>query len=163
MNATVRAVENDTLVLTIAAAPLARRLSEQRNTDVIATALRDELGVAWRVRCEHDGGGQTRAPSAGNGGSGAETPAPPARSAPRQSGGETHRAPARNARPARPNDPPLPPEPPPDDEEEMIAEAAAYSADRGGAEPVSRRDPEEVAIELLASQLGARAVDEPRR
>ena len=50
--ATVRAVDDDTLVLTHASAPLAKRLSEQRNADVIAEALKDALGVNWRVRCE---------------------------------------------------------------------------------------------------------------
>jgi DNA polymerase-3 subunit gamma/tau len=50
--ATVRAVEGNTLVLTHASAPLAKRLSEQRNADVIAEALKDALGVNWRVRCE---------------------------------------------------------------------------------------------------------------
>ncbi|MBV9721179.1 MAG: DNA polymerase III subunit gamma/tau, partial [Mycobacterium sp.] len=33
-------------------APLAKRLCEQRNADVIAEALKDALGVDWRVRCE---------------------------------------------------------------------------------------------------------------
>ncbi|MBO0878718.1 MAG: DNA polymerase III subunit gamma/tau, partial [Pseudonocardia sp.] len=123
MNATVKAVEDDTLVLTIAAAPLARRLSEQRNTDVISAALRAELGVAWRVRCEHDGGqagGRNPGPSGGNGGGtgasngasggngGAADPRP---ASPR-------RAPV--ARPAPSDPPPPPPEPPPDDEEEML-------------------------------------------
>jgi DNA polymerase-3 subunit gamma/tau len=51
----------------------------------------------------------------------------------------------------------LPPEPPPEDEEEMLAEA-----DDSAGERVPRRDPEEVAIELLAAQLGARAVDDRR-
>jgi DNA polymerase-3 subunit gamma/tau len=50
--ATVRAVEGNMLVLTHASAPLAKRLSEQRNADVIAEALKDALGVDWRVRCE---------------------------------------------------------------------------------------------------------------
>lgn len=50
--ATVRAVEDGTLVLTHASAPLAKRLCEQRNADVIAEALKDALGVNWRVRCE---------------------------------------------------------------------------------------------------------------
>jgi DNA polymerase-3 subunit gamma/tau len=50
--ATVRAVEDNTLVLTHASAPLAKRLSEQRNADVIAEALKDALGVNWRVQCE---------------------------------------------------------------------------------------------------------------
>jgi DNA polymerase-3 subunit gamma/tau len=53
--ATVRAVEGDTLVLSHESAPLAKRLCEQRNTDVIAEALKDALGVNWRVRCEQAG------------------------------------------------------------------------------------------------------------
>jgi DNA polymerase III subunit gamma/tau len=53
--ATVRAIEDGTLVLTHESAPLAKRLSEQRNADVIAEALRDALGVNWRVRCETGG------------------------------------------------------------------------------------------------------------
>ncbi|EUA06227.1 DNA polymerase III, subunit gamma and tau [Mycobacterium kansasii 732] len=53
--ATVRALDGNTLVLTHDSAPLARRLSEQRNADVIAEALKDALGVAWRVRCEVGG------------------------------------------------------------------------------------------------------------
>lgn len=50
--ATVRAVEDNTLILTHESVPLAKRLSEQRNADVIAEALKDALGVNWRVRCE---------------------------------------------------------------------------------------------------------------
>ncbi|GAA4294920.1 DNA polymerase III subunits gamma/tau [Mycobacterium paraffinicum] len=50
--ATVRAIEENTLVLTHSSAPLAKRLCEQRNADVIAEALKDALGVNWRVRCE---------------------------------------------------------------------------------------------------------------
>src|SRR5262249_56482118 len=74
VSATVRAVENDTLVLSIGTAPLARLLSEQSNTDVIAEALHAVLGVRWRVRCEHgDGPGprgqeQRQAPRPAGGG-----------------------------------------------------------------------------------------------
>jgi DNA polymerase-3 subunit gamma/tau len=50
--ATVRTVEGNTLVLTHESAPLAKRLCEGRNADVIAEALKDVLGVDWRVRCE---------------------------------------------------------------------------------------------------------------
>jgi DNA polymerase-3 subunit gamma/tau len=62
-------------------------------------------------------------------------------------------------RPAADDGDPLPPEPPdddvpPDDEEAMMAEAAADAT-----APVARRDPEEVAIELLTAQLGAKAID----
>ena len=116
--AIVRAVEGNTLVLGHESAPLAKRLSEQRNADVIRDALKDALGVDWRVRCE---------PGVG--------------------------APAAEADPR--------PEPAPDvvdpqraEEDSMIAEV-----DRDAEDPAPRRDPEEVALELLQSELGARRID----
>ena len=159
VNATVKAVEGDTLVLTIAAAPLARRLSEQRNTEVISAALRSVLGVAWHVRCDHDGGAPAnRGPAA----SGAAAPASPAASTPAPPAAPAPPPPARRpAAPSRPSgsEPPLPPEPPPyEDEEEMPDEPAADLP----APQDNRRDPEEVAIELLSAQLGARALEDRR-
>jgi DNA polymerase-3 subunit gamma/tau len=50
--ATVRAVEGNTLVLGHDSAPLAKRLAEQRNADVISEALKDALGVDWKIRSE---------------------------------------------------------------------------------------------------------------
>jgi DNA polymerase-3 subunit gamma/tau len=50
--AIVRAVEGDTLVLSHESAPLAKRLVEQRNSEVIRDALKDALGVDWKIRCE---------------------------------------------------------------------------------------------------------------
>ncbi len=135
-NATVRTVEGNTLVLTIGSAPLAKRLSEQRNTEVIVEALRAVLGVDWQVRCEHEGG----------------TPAEPAVGASNQ----PTRPPAGRKR-APTNPPPAEHQGSagsPDDEDAMLAEAAD-----GSAQPSERRDPEEAAIELLSAQLGARAVD----
>jgi DNA polymerase-3 subunit gamma/tau len=159
VNATVKAVEGDTLVLTIAAAPLARRLSEQRNTEVISAALRSVLGVAWHVRCDHDGGAPaSRGPAA----SVAAAPASPAASTPAPAAAPAPPPPARRpAAPSRPtgSEPPLPPEPPPyEDEEEMPDEPVADLP----APQENRRDPEEVAIELLSAQLGARALEDRR-
>ncbi|MDY6871375.1 MAG: DNA polymerase III subunits gamma/tau [Actinomycetota bacterium] len=54
--AIVRTVEGDTLVLSHESAPLAKRLVEQRNSDVIRDALKDALGVDWTIRCEAGGG-----------------------------------------------------------------------------------------------------------
>lgn len=137
--ATVRAVEGDTLVLTHESAPLAKRLSEQRNADVIAEALKDALGVNWRVRCET---GSPATPAA----------APPPRKSPPPS------PPSRRVVP-----PPPEPEPPVtdsaaaesaqrDEEEHMLAEA-------GRTDPSApRRDPEEAALELLQNELGARRI-----
>ncbi|WP_204801375.1 DNA polymerase III subunits gamma/tau [Mycobacterium riyadhense] len=117
--ATVRALEGNTLVLSHDSAPLAKRLSEQRNADVIAEALKDTLGVDWRVRCET--GAAEPAPSAPA--PKVEEPAPEVNSAQR------------------------------DEEESMLAEAGRNDAS------APRRDPEEVALELLQNELGARRID----
>ncbi|MGI9125728.1 MAG: DNA polymerase III subunit gamma/tau, partial [Mycobacterium sp.] len=121
-DATVRAVEGDTLVLAHKAPMLAKRLCEQHNADIIRDALKDALGVNWRVRCEVGTG-----------------------------------EPAASVAPSAP----LPPEPEPDpvdvlraEEDELIAEAV-----RDNEDPAPRRDPEEVALELLQSELGARPID----
>jgi DNA polymerase-3 subunit gamma/tau len=137
--ATVRAVEGNTLVLSHESAPLAKRLCEQRNADVIAEALKDALGVDWRVRCE--AGTPTLTAT--------EEPPAPAR-----------RAEAGGSPPARAGSrPSASPEAPADDsaqraeEESMLAEA---SQDDSSA---PRRDPEEAALELLQNELGARRID----
>jgi DNA polymerase-3 subunit gamma/tau len=144
-NSTASAVEGDTLVLSLPTAPLARRLGEERNIEMIRRALHTVLGVDWQVRCEHTGG------NAGPGGAQpqqrpvgrrSET-APPARPA------------SRNPQvPPRPdNRVPPPPEPPdfeepdpptPPDDEVMHS---------------THLDPERVALELLTEQLGARPID----
>ena len=118
--AVVRAVEGDTLVLAHQSAPLAKRLCEQRNVDVIRDALKDALGVDWRLRCEA-GVGEPMAATE-----------------------------------------PLPPEPQADpvdaqraEEDDMIAEAVRDA----GEDAAPRRDPEEVALELLQTELGARRID----
>ncbi|WP_167096914.1 DNA polymerase III subunits gamma/tau [Mycobacterium sp. DL592] len=117
--AVVRAVEGDTLVLAHESAPLAKRLAEQRNADVIRDALKDALGVDWRIRCEV-GAGQPVAAAAE----------------------------------------PLPPEPAPDPVEAQRAEEDSMIAEVGRDEDAApRRDPEEVALELLQTELGARRID----
>ncbi len=178
VNATVRAVDGDTLVLAIGAPPLARRLSEARNTDVIADALRAVLGVQWRVHCDTGEAATARRAAAPDRAQRAVPQRPSQRDAPqREQGGR----PAR--RPAGDSDVPLPPEPPPEDappdprdagpqggdgpgarpapvrnqaaeEEDMLAEAAAEAASPG-----ARRDPEAAALEILTSHLGARKLD----
>ncbi|ODU02232.1 MAG: DNA polymerase III subunit gamma/tau, partial [Pseudonocardia sp. SCN 72-86] len=157
VTATVRTVDDDTLVLAAGTAALARLLSEPSNLDIIAEALNAVLGVRWRVRCEFG----DAAPPAQAAAPRREPAAPPAR--------REHTRPSAAERPAPPRRrsapddgiplPPEPPsdEPPPDDEEAMMAEAAADSSNG----PVERRDPEEAAIELLAAELGAKAIDRP--
>ncbi|WP_331852684.1 MULTISPECIES: hypothetical protein [Pseudonocardia] len=178
VNATVRAVDGDTLVLAIGAPPLARRLSEQRNTDVISDALRAVLGVQWQVRCDQGEAAAARSrPTAER----AQRPVP---QRPSQRQGASGGQQGDTGRPARrpaggDSDIPLPPEPPPDDappdptetggaarparpapvseaevEESMLAEAAAEAATPG-----ARRDPEAAALEILTTHLGARTID----
>ncbi len=50
--AVVRTLDGNTLVLNHESAPLAKRLNEQRNTEVVEEALKDALGMALKVRCE---------------------------------------------------------------------------------------------------------------
>jgi DNA polymerase III subunit gamma/tau len=131
--ATVLAIEDNTLVLSHNSAPLAKRLSEQRNADVIAEALKDALGVNWRVRCE--AGAAAPAAPAPPAVGGANPPIPEAIQAPTDVPADVDAA-AQD-----------------DEEEHMLAEAAR-------SDPAApRRDPEEVALELLQSELGARRID----
>jgi DNA polymerase-3 subunit gamma/tau len=161
-NSTASAVEGSTLVLTLPTAPLARRLGEERNVEIIKRALHTVLGVDWQVRCEHASG------DAGPGGNQQPRRAservarPPQRSPERPAG----RLPTP---PQLPDDgippPPESPDPedpgaaalphaPVDDDEAMLAETAGMPQVHA-----DRRDPEEVALELLAEQLGARRID----
>jgi DNA polymerase-3 subunit gamma/tau len=160
-NATVQEIDGDTVVVGHAAAPLARRLAEARNVDLIAEALSNVIGGKWRVRCVHAGPVAVAAPAA--------APPQPRQPRPQPTRPSTVEAPRRVApRPATDHDDvPPPPEPPePDDplpppqteadvEEEMLAEASQKPTD---GERVQARDPEEIAIELLAQELGARKI-----
>jgi len=158
-NATASAVEGSTLVLTLPNAPLARRLGDDRNVELIRTALRSVLGVDWQVRCVHvDGEAATSDANKQQ-----RAARPPQRSAERP----VYRRPATAQAPddgipppPEPSDPADPgaadlPDAPMDDDEAMLVEASGMSR-----EHTSRRDPEEVALELLAAQLGARRIDE---
>ena len=50
--AIVLAVEGNTLVLSHVSPPLANRLNEARNVEIIRDSLKDALGVDWNIRCE---------------------------------------------------------------------------------------------------------------
>lgn len=114
--AIVRAVEGDTLVLAHTAAPLAKRLTEQHNAEIIRDALKDALGVDWRLRCEV----------------GAAEPAVAQQTSADDGDAQVVRS----------------------EEDELIAETV-----RDDDDPTPRRDPEEVALEILQSELGARRID----
>jgi len=141
INATVHAVDGGDVTLMHPAEPLARRLCDPRNADVIANALTEVFGGQWRVRC---------VPADSVGPAMAAPPSP---------------APSRGARPAEPNppaaaappepeDPPLPPEPPEDDEDLYVEEPSSMPAEQDKPE-----DPGETAIKLLSDQLGARPLE----
>lgn len=136
-NSTASAVEGDTLVLSLPTAPLARRLGEERNIEMIKRALRNVLGVDWQVRCEH-----TPGPTSPGG------VQAPQRSPERPAG-------RRPEVPVRPPDHGVSPPPEPTDFEEPGMPGPPDD------EPMhsDRLDPEQVALELLAEQLGARRID----
>jgi DNA polymerase III subunit gamma/tau len=149
-NSTASAVEGNTLVLSLPTAPLARRLGEERNIEMIKKALHSVLGVDWQVRCEHPGA---------NAGPGGAQHSPPL--SPKRPVGRRLEAPPPERRAARrPEAPPppangVPPPPEPPDPEDLGAppppdDEAVHSP---------RLDPEQVALELLAEQLGARRID----
>ncbi|OCB11597.1 hypothetical protein A5717_19580 [Mycolicibacterium porcinum] len=134
--AIVRAVEDKTLVLSHDSPPLAKRLTESRNADVIREALKDALGVDWQIRCEV--------------GTAESAPLPPPKAAK-----PPPRVPTRPGRvipEPEPEPVPEPPSSPEQEEAEMLAEASQSEAG-------PRRDPEEVALELLQNELGARKIE----
>ena len=131
--ATIIGVEQGVLRLEMQSAALARLVVEPANADPLKAALREVLGVSWTVRCE--------APDAGTAGqSGNAAATPPG----------TDRA-DRDRR----NDPPPPPP-----EEDDIPDDYGEPIDPSAPPPVVR-DPEEAAIELLTTELGARRLDPP--
>jgi len=148
-NSTASAVEGNTLVLSLPTAPLARRLGEERNIEMIKKALHSVLGVDWQVRCEHPGA---------NAGPGGAQHSPPL--SPKRPVGRRPEAPPERRAARRPEAPPppadgVPPPPEPPDPEDLGAppppdDEAVHSP---------RLDPEQVALELLAEQLGARRID----
>jgi len=118
MNVSVHSVDDGVLTLTISSIPLSRLLAQDANTEVVSSALKDVLGVDWRVAVVVDGDG---------GPAGGANP-------PGASGGTA---------------PPLPDDDPRDDE------PSPPTADGSPA----RVDPEEAAISLLQSTLGAKRMD----
>lgn len=165
--ASVRTVENGTITLGHDSAPLAKRLEEPRNADVIRDALRDVFGVEWSVVCLVGAAAPPEQSSAKKDEPAAKPASLPKFSRPSQAGasrltsdgfgsaGDGSTGDADIPMPEAPDYPdepePVGPPPPetPEDEEELL-KAAAEPAD-----PTVRRDPETVAMELLVSELGA--------
>jgi DNA polymerase-3 subunit gamma/tau len=148
--AQVSEVDGDLVTLSIAAAPLARMLSEESNAEVIKAALTQTVAGKWRINVVVDG-------SAANGSASAavEPEAPPPPPPPRAE---------------------VPPPPVPRPEHERLAEQAAksaaksvgetdpredsYAEDPDDAASGARHDPEVEAVRLLESTLGARPIED---
>jgi DNA polymerase III subunit gamma/tau len=142
-NATVNAVQGCTLVLSLPNGPLARRLGDDRNVELIRAALHTVLGVDWEVRCEQVSGEASLSNTQ------PQPQKPPPRTRPLERPSSR-----RPEAPPTDNEIPPPPDPSPDDDETMLAEAASISQEHS-----THRDPEEAALELLTKQLGARRID----
>lgn len=170
--ATVRAVTDGTLVLAHDSAPLAKRLVEPRNAAVIVDALRDVFGVDWTVQCEVGGAAAAPTPAAAPAAAPKERPAPPRFSRPSRStpppalsNGSPDGRDGSDDIPPPPEEPDYPdpgydsydgPPPPesPEEQEEMMEQA------KEPVDPATRRDPDEVALELLQTELGATPIKE---
>lgn len=128
-SATVVDVSGATLHLTMPAAGMAKRVVEPANADLLRAALKEVLGVDWVIRCDAPGG-----PGAG-------LRSPAAQLSPRTN------------QPKEPlSDLVAPPE------EEEIPDDYGHDADPSSPR-AAVRDPEDLAIELLTSQLGAKRLD----
>ncbi|USC15797.1 DNA polymerase III subunit gamma and tau [Rhodococcus sp. 11-3] len=182
--ATVRSVEAGRIVLGHDSAPLVKRLVEPRNAAVIADALRAVFGVDFEVTCVQGAATPPTAAKPAPAQAGSRPSGQPRFSRPSQA---RQAQPAPQTRVTSPGAPPVPSrpevddipppeapdypddpgpepdyEPPrispadvtPEDEEEMFAEAATPG------DPSTRREPEDVAIELLQDILGAKKISE---
>ncbi|MEV0683760.1 DNA polymerase III subunit gamma and tau [Nocardia sp. NPDC050378] len=184
--AAVSRVEGQTIVFAHQSAPLAQRLSDPRNIDSVRAAVRAVLGRELDVRWETGAPAARPAPQAKNTAGPVESKpaARPQFSRPSQAKGGRARTgkpdddipppdfpdlpddpgpqdsyavdPARSdgesaggPRPA----PGIPAPPTPEEEQEMLAAAAVPVA------PGDRQDPDEVALALLRSELGAKSLD----
>ncbi len=154
--AVVEDVNATELVLSHKIAPLAARLVEPHIAGPIAAAMTELFGITVSVRTATAGAAPVKA-------------AP----APRKAAKPAERAP-RFERPSRapepggfgeedippPDEPDRPHEPEPVDEYSQVDDEAEMLAESARPVPAAqRRDPEDVALELLESELGARRID----
>jgi DNA polymerase-3 subunit gamma/tau len=187
-NATVTAVQGNTLVLSMPTEGLARQLGHESRAEVIRTTLRELLAGEWEVRCvagEAASAGGTTPP-----GRPTNRPAPLNRPRPTATRPVSPPVPAENAinpnagrasQPAATTQPtesdiPLPPEPPADDEpppapptedlngadisQANISQVDVNQVDVSRADPPAppASEPDETVNRLLVEQLGARPI-----
>ncbi len=128
-NAQVHDLSGGVLTLSTTSPALSRRLGDDLNKDVIREALNELLGVRWRVATVVDGG-----PAPASGPAGRSGPPP----SPQETQQAQHAAQSAEA-------------------DELMAERAADPVDGPGAPPPV--DPEQAALQLLRSKLGAQPID----
>ncbi|MCS3779080.1 DNA polymerase III subunit gamma and tau [Tsukamurella ocularis] len=169
-NVQVLGLAGDVLHLALPIPALLSRFSDQQHVGNLRDAVREVFGTQWNVEVG-DGSarpqGASAAPAQQQRPSGEPRKAPPTferrsragdqRPDPRPAGRE-------NRAPSHHDDIPLPPEPDPEpapveeiSEEEMIDAAHREDAVSGGT-TAPRRDPDEIALELLKNELGARPI-----
>jgi DNA polymerase III subunit gamma/tau len=157
-NATVKTVEDNTLVLAMPTAGLARQLAQESRAEVIRTTLHDLVAGDWQIRCVQADGATAPVDSPG---SARRPPAPtrprPTVEPPPARAPEPPPAPTPTPRPApRPieSDVPPPAEPPDDEEPPPDPREDAVPA----MTPAATRDPDAVAVDMLTEQLRARRI-----
>ncbi len=134
-SATVSAVADGALHLTMPSAGMARRVVESANADLLRDALRTVLGVEWAIRCTAANDPDAGAPATARRPSGQGNPAG-------RLGAESRSGPVDLV-------------PPPDEEE--IPDDYGDEPPEGAVAVI--RDPHDAAIELLTAQLGAKQVN----
>jgi len=183
---TVVRVEGGVLLLSTQFPALARMVSEARNADLVRAALRDMLGVDWRIRCVEAGvegssgdagGGHPAASSLASVSRASAEPAPAQRRGGvgsrvatgtshggSPSAGRGHRSGGDQPPDEEPDRGPGPESGPPDDP--YAADYDPYSEIDPDADPAATasyrvHDPGKAAIDLLTAKLGARPIDDP--
>jgi len=163
--ATAVRIDGGVLLLSTRFPALARMISEPANADVLRASLQEVLGVDWRVRCEAGDaapdGARAGGPTGDASGGGRSAGGAPGRA--HATDPERAAAPdAQSAKPARGDTPPDPApraEDPPDRGPEPDDDVDPYDEIDPDAPAAEVQDPEQVAIDLLASRLGARRLD----
>ncbi|MBT0567229.1 DNA polymerase III subunit gamma and tau [Williamsia sp. CHRR-6] len=161
---TVRDITGDTLTISHEAAPLVARLASDRGATVIADAMAAVFGGTWRVHCVHQANDVAVQPVTGSSGSTNGRTAKPAGQASytrkgRSPGAGEAPAPGAGDEPPPPEEPSPEPVPPVADEDLTDAERDEMISDAHNNDPDPRQDPEQVALKLLADELGARPID----
>lgn len=170
-NVQVLGLAGDVLHLALPIPALLSRFSDQQHVGNLRDAVREVFGTQWNVEVG-DGsarpqGAAAAAPTQQQRPSGEPRKAPPTferRSRAGDQRPDSRPAGRENRAPAQHDDIPLPPEPDPEpapveeiSEEEMIDAAHREDAASGGS-TAPRRDPDEIALELLKNELGARPI-----